>query len=191
MSTEQRCSEDGTDSWENLRQDVLARDGYECRFCGMTDTQHSEVNGAGLDVHHIIPREDGGKDEVDNLVALCKSCHNTMETLHGKAMTELQSDSEVVESVVGVLERLEAEERNNWARLRQGHFCPQFSRGKGEGDGALIARVEEMSARELACFRAGRVEAMRGVGEQLAAILDNDDLDVAVRGSPFYRGEHD
>jgi 5-methylcytosine-specific restriction endonuclease McrA len=30
---------------------------------------------AALQIHHIIPREDGGDDSADNLILLCSNCH--------------------------------------------------------------------------------------------------------------------
>ena len=29
-----------------------------------------------VDIHHIIYKSQGGKDEIDNLIALCRSCHD-------------------------------------------------------------------------------------------------------------------
>lgn len=53
---------------ENLRIATLMRDGYTCTQCG--------GRNARLDAHHIIYREHGGKDTLDNLITLCKSCHD-------------------------------------------------------------------------------------------------------------------
>lgn len=75
-----------TDDWFELRERVLARDNRKCRFCGMSEEEHKEENSASLDIHHIIPREDGGEDQLSNLVALCRSCHRTMEDLHSHAV---------------------------------------------------------------------------------------------------------
>ena len=36
----------------------------------LTPTQH---------VHHIIPLKDGGTNDDDNLMALCRSCHDAIE----------------------------------------------------------------------------------------------------------------
>ena len=52
---------------ENLRIATLIRDGYQCTQCGKRNTR--------LDAHHIIYREDGGKDTIDNLITLCQACH--------------------------------------------------------------------------------------------------------------------
>lgn len=48
------------------RAALLERDGHRCRHCGATD---------GLEVDHIVEREDGGTDNDDNLQILCKPCN--------------------------------------------------------------------------------------------------------------------
>ncbi|MGM0369550.1 MAG: RNA-guided endonuclease IscB [Bacillota bacterium] len=53
---------------ENLRKATLKRDDYTCQLCGVTDTM--------LHAHHIMPRRDGGRDSIYNLITLCADCHN-------------------------------------------------------------------------------------------------------------------
>lgn len=89
------------EQWRQTREKVLNRDSYECQFCGTTNEEHQEENDRGLDVHHIIPRSDGGQDTMRNLVALCRSCHQTMESLHGQAMEELAASNEYEETAEG------------------------------------------------------------------------------------------
>lgn len=68
--------------WPNISRAVLARDEYRCRVCGNGNL--STVDGAGdynrihfgLEVHHIIPRKDGGSDTFRNLISLCEECHH-------------------------------------------------------------------------------------------------------------------
>ena len=43
-----------------------------------------------LTCHHIIPREDGGLNEGDNLIALCRSCHNEIEDLGYRTRAEIK-----------------------------------------------------------------------------------------------------
>lgn len=50
----------------STRKQVYARDGYVCALCGCHDT---------LQIHHAIPRKDGGSDFPDNLITLCSKCH--------------------------------------------------------------------------------------------------------------------
>ena len=52
---------------ENLRIATLMRDGYQCTQCEKKNTR--------LDAHHIIWKENGGKDTIENLITLCKGCH--------------------------------------------------------------------------------------------------------------------
>lgn len=37
-----------------------------CEVCGKT----------AADIHHALPKGRGGKDDADNLIALCRECHN-------------------------------------------------------------------------------------------------------------------
>lgn len=52
---------------ENLRIATLMRDGYQCTPCGKKNTR--------LEAHHIVPRSQGGKDTITNLITVCKPCH--------------------------------------------------------------------------------------------------------------------
>ncbi len=56
--------------YANTRQFVLARDGYKCqnKCCKAKDKR--------LEVHHLVYRENDGGDEPENLLTLCKSCHD-------------------------------------------------------------------------------------------------------------------
>lgn len=57
--------------WEQLKQKVFDLKGRICSECD--DTTH-------LDVHHVLPRHMWWKDEIDNLIVLCRDCH---EDIHG------------------------------------------------------------------------------------------------------------
>lgn len=68
--------------WPNISKAVLVRDDYRCRICGRGT--FSTVNSADqydkvhfdLEVHHIVPRKDGGTDTFRNLITLCSACHH-------------------------------------------------------------------------------------------------------------------
>lgn len=56
-----------TNKWKRLRTLCMIRDKNKCQVCGVV----SEKN----EVHHVIPRNEGGQDILDNLICVCKSCH--------------------------------------------------------------------------------------------------------------------
>lgn len=60
-------------NWPKIRERILKRDGFECARCGDT------VKRARLTVHHIIPREQGGGYQDENLITLCEHCHDLVE----------------------------------------------------------------------------------------------------------------
>ena len=55
---------------ENLRIACLMRDGYACQHCGKRGTR--------LEAHHLIFRQNGGKDTLANLLTLCEGCHHRL-----------------------------------------------------------------------------------------------------------------
>ena len=58
--------------WENLKEYAKWRDGGKCRVCGKTPRTDKTVR---LEVHHIVRRADGGTDTPENVVTLCRDCH--------------------------------------------------------------------------------------------------------------------
>jgi 5-methylcytosine-specific restriction endonuclease McrA len=50
-----------------VREHVLKRDAYRCRFCGQSNNH--------LHVHHIVYRSQGGPHEGWNLITLCDEHH--------------------------------------------------------------------------------------------------------------------
>ena len=44
-------------------------------------------NDVAVDVHHIKYKARGGTDEIENLIALCRNCHNKA---HNEELTEKQ-----------------------------------------------------------------------------------------------------
>ncbi len=56
----------------NTKAYILTRDGYICQNC------KGKTKDGKLEVHHIIFRKNGGSDEHDNLITLCKTCHDDL-----------------------------------------------------------------------------------------------------------------
>ena len=55
--------------------DYGEQDFVPCEHCGKK----------AVDIHHIIYRSQGGKDEIDNLIALCRKCH---DMAHNEELTK-------------------------------------------------------------------------------------------------------
>ena len=55
--------------FNNTKAFVLHRDNYTCQHC------RGKSKDNLLHCHHIIFKTDGGSDEAENLVVLCKTCH--------------------------------------------------------------------------------------------------------------------
>lgn len=53
-----------------LRFDVFMRDGFRCRYCGV-----SADDGAILHADHVIPQSKGGPTTLENLVTACMACN--------------------------------------------------------------------------------------------------------------------
>jgi hypothetical protein len=57
--------------YSKIRFLVLLRDKFQCKYCGRSPYVH----GAVLHVDHVLPRDKGGKDEVENLITSCFDCN--------------------------------------------------------------------------------------------------------------------
>lgn len=74
----------------NTKAYVLNRDNYTCQFC------KGKTKDSRLHVHHIIFRSNGGSDEHENLITLCKTCHDRLHNgeiklkLNGKKKGQLK-----------------------------------------------------------------------------------------------------
>ncbi|MFX0063593.1 MAG: RNA-guided endonuclease IscB, partial [Candidatus Hermodarchaeota archaeon] len=56
--------------YENIKSYVRARDNYTCQLC------KGKSQEARLECHHLVPRTEGGTDLPENLIVLCKDCHD-------------------------------------------------------------------------------------------------------------------
>lgn len=56
--------------WETLRQAVMERDSYLCQPC----SADGRITAATA-VDHIVPKSQGGSDDMTNLQAICTACH--------------------------------------------------------------------------------------------------------------------
>lgn len=61
---------------KETRKGVYKRDGWRCALCDSSD---------GIQIHHVIPRGEGGSDFPENLITLCWRCH---ALAHGKKVLD-------------------------------------------------------------------------------------------------------
>lgn len=68
---QKRRNESESEKFNKIQQKVAKKQEYCCPICG-----ESLFNDEPLHLHHIIPRCQGGKDEVKNLLWLHQFCHH-------------------------------------------------------------------------------------------------------------------
>ncbi len=96
--------------YANTKAYVLTRDGYCCRHC------KGKTKDKRLEVHHIIFRSENGSDEEDNLITLCKTCHDALHQgkvalkKKGKKKGQLNHATQMNSIRIQLLKRIHAEE---------------------------------------------------------------------------------
>lgn len=63
---------------DNIRREVLCRDGHKCRECGWSHDDWDSCDPRHLELHHIIHHARGGKNISENLKTVCNKCHNEL-----------------------------------------------------------------------------------------------------------------
>lgn len=61
----------GTPIPEETRRQVYERAKARCEYCGKR----------GQEIHHIVYRSDGGDNHINNLILLCRKCHDIVRIL--------------------------------------------------------------------------------------------------------------
>jgi len=79
-----------TPTW--VVEKVKKRDGGECRNCPAEED---------LQIHHIVPLSNGGRQHPSNAVLVCGDCH---ERIHGRSEGELQNHGQLISN--GVQKRI-------------------------------------------------------------------------------------
>lgn len=62
---------------------ILKRMGAKCSICGWDEST--------CDIHHIIPKKNGGTDNMDNLIYICPNCHRICHTTNKYSIEHLKS----------------------------------------------------------------------------------------------------
>jgi len=89
----------------NTKAFVLDRDSYKCQHC------KGKSKDSKLEVHHIIFRSDNGSDEPENLITLCKTCHDAVhdgkiKLKGGKIKSQLKHATQMNSIRVQLMKRL-------------------------------------------------------------------------------------
>jgi len=168
-------TEQPRDGWDATRRRVLDRDGRTCRFCGTTDGEHREEHDTGLHVHHVVPRDDGGTDDPDNLLTVCIRCHRTLEETHSKALKELDRNS--VNRAVALVRMHLAEARSECSVLWSEELPRLSNLPAIEGrdlPGCTYSPVsnDALTDREKACYILGRIRGDSHLGGSIEAAID-------------------
>ena len=88
---------------KQTRRLIYRRDGYRCALCDYD--RH-------LQIHHCVPRGQGGTDHVQNLICLCMECH---AFAHGTDLRGLgASPEDVKQAIVEYLADFYAPDWNPW-----------------------------------------------------------------------------
>lgn len=74
---------------KRLRFEILRRDGFRCRYCGLT------AASAELRVDHVIPEALGGTDDPSNLVTACEPCNTGKSSIapDSPILADVQQDA--------------------------------------------------------------------------------------------------
>lgn len=83
-----------SDEWKELREQVMQRDNFRCRICGM---------GANQAHHHKYPKKGWFNDSCDNCIAICTTCHELVHGKHGALTNVTFADYNVTVSQHQVL----------------------------------------------------------------------------------------
>jgi len=61
---------------DDVRREVLRRDGYKCQSCGWSHDEWNPSDPRHLELHHIKHHVKGGENVKENLKTLCTVCHD-------------------------------------------------------------------------------------------------------------------
>jgi len=59
------------ESSKSIRERVFRRDSFSCRYCG------ANLKRGTPTIDHIVPRCQGGSDDLDNLATCCSTCNSS------------------------------------------------------------------------------------------------------------------
>lgn len=101
-------------------EELLAKTGRRCCICGLLHR---------IQVHHIIPMEEDGSDDIDNAITLCPNCHDEVHSYAPGRTTRKYSVSELKLQRQETIERAK-EASEYYPSLRQMVLPIEMMRGQ-------------------------------------------------------------
>ena len=89
-----------------IRKNIYRREGFACAICD--NTKH-------LQIHHVIPRSQGGRGTPHNLVCLCMKCHALVHGTYAYPAGYITQE-DAIQAITEYLADLYAPEWNPWSR---------------------------------------------------------------------------
>lgn len=81
------------------RAEVLARDGYRCVRCGMTDAEHKAKWGRPITIDH--KSKDRSDNSMGNLQTLCLPCHGNKDLIPRLRVLKVDQHKETIQRMRG------------------------------------------------------------------------------------------
>lgn len=75
---------------------VDARDGGHCRLCGIPIDVRAQRLSRRVEHHHIVKRSQGGPDTTQNVIRVCRGCH---ELIHVKDLLSVTGDADARDAI--------------------------------------------------------------------------------------------
>jgi len=76
LQAERQSPEHDRNIPDDVRREVMRRDGYKCRMCGWSHEEWNPSDPRHLELHHIEHHAKGGANVGENLKTLCTVCHD-------------------------------------------------------------------------------------------------------------------
>lgn len=78
LESERQSPEHDRQIPDDVRREVLRRDGYRCSECGWSHREWNPSDPRHLELHHIEHHAHGGENVEENLRTLCTVCHDKL-----------------------------------------------------------------------------------------------------------------
>lgn len=94
---------DMPDTWHETKKRIFEKHKGRCFRCDKKNRL------SGISIHHVLPRADGGGNNDENLVPLCHTCHDLVESKNCKSTADIYKtiDTETPAEYVNTEEKID------------------------------------------------------------------------------------